>query len=67
MSYAEHREGDSDNDGPPNQCLAPAHRSSRMPLKYGWRTFPSADFAWHSISANSDGSTQMPRCAIFLL
>jgi ABC transporter substrate binding protein len=26
---------------------------------------PSADFARYSISANSSGSTQMPRCAIF--
>jgi hypothetical protein len=26
-----------------------------------------ADFARYSISANNDGSTQIPRCAIFLL
>src|ERR1700719_108584 len=29
------------------------HRSSRKPLKNGCRTFPSADFALYSISANS--------------
>jgi hypothetical protein len=33
-------------------------------LKTGCRTFPSADFARYSISANNDGSTQMPRCAM---
>jgi hypothetical protein len=33
----------------------------------GWRTLPSADFARYSISASNDGSTQMLRCAIFLL
>jgi hypothetical protein len=42
------------------------HRSSRMPLKNGCRTFPSADFARYSISASNDGSAQTPRCAIFL-
>ncbi|MGY4315003.1 hypothetical protein ACVWW1_004330 [Bradyrhizobium sp. JR3.5] len=26
----------------------------------GWRTFPSADLAGYSISANSFGSAQMP-------
>ena|ERR1700722_14355667 len=40
------------------------HRSSRKPLKNGCRTFPSADFALYSISANSFGSTQMPLWAI---
>jgi hypothetical protein len=44
--------------------LAPVHRSSRMPLKTGWRTLPSADFARYSISASNEGSTQTPRCAI---
>jgi hypothetical protein len=39
-------------------------RSTRRPLKKGWRTLPSADFARYSISASSSGSTQMPRCAI---
>jgi hypothetical protein len=43
------------------------HRSSRMPLKNGWRTLPSADFARYSISASNDGSTQKPRCAILCL
>jgi hypothetical protein len=42
------------------------HRSSRMPLKNGCRTLPSADLARYSISASNDGSTQMPRCVIFL-
>src|SRR5438105_98185 len=42
------------------------YRSSRRPLKNGCRTFPSADFARYSISASNDGSTQIPRCAIFL-
>src|SRR4051794_16596661 len=42
------------------------HRSSLMPLKNGCRTFPSADFARYSISASNDGSTQVPRCEIFL-
>src|SRR5204863_8929092 len=41
-------------------------RSSRMPLKNGWRTLPSADLVRYSISARSEGSTQTPRCAIFL-
>jgi hypothetical protein len=36
------------------------HKSSRRPLKTGWRTLPSADFARYSISANKVGSTQMP-------
>jgi hypothetical protein len=43
------------------------HRSSRRPLKNGWRTFPSADLARYSISASSFGSTQMPLCAIRLV
>ena len=33
------------------------YRSSRMPLKNGCRTLPSADLARYSISAESDGST----------
>src|ERR1700733_3791681 len=37
-------------------------RRTRMPS----RLRPSADFARYSISASSDGSTQIPRCAIFL-
>jgi hypothetical protein len=36
------------------------HRSSRRPLKKGWRTFPAADLARYSISAFSSGSAQMP-------
>jgi hypothetical protein len=36
---------------------APHHRSSRKPLKKGWRTFPSADLAQYSISASNSGST----------
>src|ERR1700687_2344110 len=32
------------------------HKSSRTPLKNGWRPFPSADFARSSILASSDGS-----------
>jgi hypothetical protein len=66
VSCGEHTEEDGDDDSPPHQGHGPAHKSSRMPLKKGWRTLPSADFARYSISANSDGSTQMPRCAIFL-
>src|SRR5712671_3468805 len=66
VSGGEHAEDDRDDDGPPHQGHAPAHKSSRMPLKKGWRTLPSADFARYSISANSDGSTQIPRCPIFL-
>jgi hypothetical protein len=42
------------------------HKSSRIPLNTGCRTFPSADFALYSISASNDGSTQMPRCAMCL-
>jgi hypothetical protein len=42
----------------------PSHKSSRTPLKNGWRTFPSADLARYSISASSFGSTQMPLWAI---
>jgi hypothetical protein len=42
------------------------HRSSRIPVKNGCRNLPSADFARYSISASSDGSTQIPRWAIFL-
>jgi hypothetical protein len=38
-----------------------------MPLKRGWRTLPSVDFARYSTSASSDGSTHIPRCAIFLV
>ena len=41
------------------------HKSCRMPLKNGGRSLPSADFALYSISATSDGSTQMPLCASF--
>ena len=37
---------------------SPSHRSSRMPLKNGCRTLPSADFARYSISASNDGSTR---------
>src|SRR3954447_3928718 len=48
----------------PDGC---AHRSSRRPLKKGWRTFPSADLARYSIPARSSGSTQMPLCAIRLV
>jgi hypothetical protein len=66
VSCGEDSEEYGDNDGSPNQGLAPAHRSSRIPLKKGWRTLPSADFARYSISASSEGSTQMPRSAIFL-
>ena len=44
-----------------------AHRSSRRPLKNGWRTFPAADLARYSISASNSGSTQMPLCAIRLV
>jgi hypothetical protein len=32
------------------------HKSSRRPLKIGWRTLPSADLARYSISANKVGS-----------
>jgi len=35
--------------------------------KMGWRTFPSADLARHSISASNSGSTQIPLCAIRLV
>jgi hypothetical protein len=56
----------SDCDGEFPGKFGLVHRSSRMPLKNGWRTLPAADFARYSISASSDGSTQMPRCAIFL-
>jgi hypothetical protein len=66
VSGGEHPEKDGDDNGSPHQGHAPAHKSSRMPLKKGWRTLPSAGFARYSISASSDGSTQMPRCAIFL-
>ena len=66
VSGGGHTEEDGDNDSSPHQGHAPTHKSSRMPLKKGWRTLPSADFARYSISASSDGSTQMPRCAIFL-
>jgi len=48
----------------PEAVVSIYHRSSRNPLKNGCRTFPSADFARYSISANSFGSTQMPRCAM---
>ncbi len=48
-----------------SSCV-PIYKSSRGPLKTGCRTLPSADFARYSISASSSGSTQMPRCAIFL-
>jgi hypothetical protein len=64
VSCGDHSKQYGDNDGSPHQGDAPAHRSSRMPLKKRWRTLPSADFARYSISASSDGSTQ--RCAIFL-
>src|SRR5882724_6195764 len=66
VSGGEHPEKDGDDNGSPHQGHAPAHRSSRMPLKKEWRTLPLADFARYSISASSDGSTQMPRWAIFL-
>src|SRR2546423_9633327 len=42
-------------------------RSSRMPLKTGCRTLPSADFSRYSISASNSGSTHIPRCAIFFV
>jgi hypothetical protein len=35
------------------------HKSSRMPLKNGWRSFPSVDLARYSTSANNDGFTQI--------
>ena len=57
----------SNRDGCVPHEMTPVHRSPRKPLKNGWRTLPSADFARYSISANSSGSTQMPRCAIFLI
>ena len=49
------------------RCARLHHRSSRRPLKNGWRTLPSADLARYSISASSSGSTQMPLCAIRLV
>jgi hypothetical protein len=66
VSCDEHTEEDGNDDSSPHQGRGPAHKSSPMPLKKGWRTLPSADFARYSISANSDGLTQTPRCAIFL-
>src|SRR5450631_3463375 len=66
VSCGDHSKQYGDNNGSPRQGLAPAHKSSRIPLKNGWRTLPSADFARYSISASNDGSTQTPRCAIFL-
>src|SRR5882762_9444866 len=66
VSGGEYPEKDGDNNGSHGKASPTAHRSSRTPLKKGWRTLPSADFARYSISANSDGSTQMPRCTIFL-
>ncbi len=45
----------------------PHPRSSRTPLKNGWRSLPSADFARYSTSASNCGSTQMPLWAIFLV
>jgi hypothetical protein len=50
----------------PENVAGVHHKSSRNPLKNGWRTFPSTDFARYSISASSFGSTQMPLCAIRL-
>src|ERR1700757_5108320 len=47
---------------PPVKRVLGHQRSSRMPLKNGCRTLPSADFARYSISASKDGSTQIPRC-----
>ncbi|SFV19474.1 Aldo/keto reductase family protein [Bradyrhizobium arachidis] len=46
------------------RVLARNQRSSRIPLKKGCRTLPSADLARYSISASNFGSTQMPLCAI---
>jgi hypothetical protein len=43
------------------------HKSSRRPLNTGWRTFPSADLARYSISANKVGSTHVARYVIFLV
>jgi hypothetical protein len=36
-----------------------------MPLKNGCRTLPSADLVRYSISASSDGSTQIPHESVF--
>jgi hypothetical protein len=40
-----------------------SHQRSSLMLCRNW---PSADFARYWISAKSGGSTQMPRCAVFL-
>jgi hypothetical protein len=44
---------------PHTKATSQPHRSSRMPLKNGWCTLPSADFARCSTSADSSGSTLM--------
>jgi hypothetical protein len=51
----------ADGSGGMPSDLAPVHRSSRRPLKNGWRALPSADLARYSISAISEGSTHTPR------
>jgi hypothetical protein len=51
----------ADGSGGMPSDLAPVHRSSRRPLKNGWCSLPSADFARYSISAISEGSTHTPR------
>ena len=58
---------DANRDGDVSDDVSSVHKSSRMPLKTGWRTLPSADFARYSISARISGSTQMPLYAIRLV
>jgi hypothetical protein len=48
-------ECDANRDDSVSDDVAPVHKSSRMPLKNGCRTLPSANFARYSISTRSSG------------
>jgi hypothetical protein len=55
------RQADGDGGIPNNLAPIPIHKSSRLPLKRGWRALPSADFARYSISVSREGTIQTLR------